>query len=126
MKKIIAVSILSLMLLGVGSANSDGMRIGVGTAYADEDASRWYFDLLSGFDGRYENTPMEDCIKARRDGITVQEYRNSKVGSGYKLSGYEAHYINKDRMYRLIVTYNADTSLPTTVSCDSIEPYSTF
>ena len=107
MKKIIVASILSLMLLGVGSANADG------------DDYTWYFDELS----EHENTPMEDCIEARRDGITVQEYRNKEVGSGYQYgSPYEAHFINKDRMYIFTVTYNADTSVPRTMYCHSIEP----
>ena len=105
MKKIIAASILSLMLMGVGSANADG------------DAHTWDFDELS----EHENTPMEECIKARRDGIIVQEYRNSKVGSGYEHGSiYEAHFINKDRMYRFTVTYNADTSKPSSMYCHSI------
>lgn len=107
MKKIITASILSLMLLGVG------------TAYADGDAHPWRFDELR----KYEITPIEECIKARRDGIIVQEYRNKEVGSGYQYgSPYEAHFINKDRMYIFTVTYNADTSTPRSMYCYSIEP----
>lgn len=67
MKKIIAASILSLMLLGFGGANSDGMLIGVGTAYADGDAHTWYFDR----NFRRNVTPMEDCIEAARDGLLI-------------------------------------------------------
>ena len=49
MRKIIAASVLSLLiLLNIGSANSDGMRIGVGTAYAEKISASANEVLLNG------------------------------------------------------------------------------
>ena len=89
MKKIIVASILSLMLLGVGGANSDGMRIGVGTAYADGDAHTWYFD-----DSIEEPTPMEDCIEAARKGVELDKTKDVTEGTAI-------FYIYDNRIYAL-------------------------
>lgn len=90
--------------------------MGVGSAYADGDAHTWKFQYLQEF----VPTPIEDCIEARRDCITVQEY-NEKKYKEYTLGDvYKAYYINEDRMYMLEVSY--DFGIARTINCASREP----
>ena len=79
MKKIIATSILSLlMLLGVGSASAVG------------DAHIWYFDNKI-----LDDTPVEDCIKAAKKGLLMHE---EVYAEGISI---EKYYIYDDRLYFL-------------------------
>ena len=99
MKKIIAASVLSLMLFGVGSANSDGMRIGVGTAYADGDAHTLRFD--NGV--LFMPTPIEHCIEASKKGLLIGEEFDNKF------------YIYDDKLF-LITVYTGSLN-PITIEC---------
>ena len=111
MKKIIAASILSLMLLGVGSANSDGMRIGVGTAYADEYADGKDSDWIHLVDEeKYERTPMKECIKSGKEGLLIHQFKIANVINRY--------YIFDDKVYKLSMT--EDTLEPVSVECNSV------
>jgi hypothetical protein len=105
MKKFITASVLSFMLLGVGSANSDGMRIGVGTAYADNDAHTWIFPE----DTDLEPTPMRDCLEAKKKGFLIHD-------------GFvdEETFIFDEKIYKLEIVPN--TSYPERIICSSSSP----
>ena len=111
MKKIIAASILSLSLFGVGSANSDGMRIGVGTAYANGDAHTWQVEVKE-----FAPTPIEDCMEATKKGVLVYDDKIDKL------------YIYDDRVYwlifRMLGAGSNKIDEPVTIRCLSASPTS--
>ena len=62
------------MLLGVGSANTDGMRIGVGSTIANtissDEAIMWVMK-----DGTIEeNIPVQRCFEAQKNGYILDSF----------------------------------------------------
>ena len=95
MKKIITASILSLILLGVGSANADG------------DAHTWEFEK----DVFYE-TPIEDCFEASKKGMSI----NAKYES-------DKYYFYDDKLF-YIELWMAGGLYPYKIKCSSASPKS--
>ena len=93
------------------------MLLGVGSAFADGDA--WYWKFFNNLTEKKYDIPIEDCIEESREGILVSEYDNSN-GDVRKQTLYTAFYINIDRMYQLIITY--DGIRPKTINCKSSLP----
>ena len=99
MKKIIAASILSLMLLGVGSANADG------------DAHTWQVEAIE-----FAPTPIEDCMQATKKGVLVYDDKIDNL------------YIYFNRVYWLkfgmIGVSSMNINEPVTIRCLSALPTS--
>ena len=95
MKKIIAASILSLMLLGVGSASAN-------------NTFRWA-------DGN--NVSPELCVDAHRNGIILEEVFKGKYGE------YELVMLFNNSLFNLIYNRNYPDVYIDTINCVEVPEY---